>query len=232
MSKKISLIAVIIVVGLMSSLETMAQITPIEFIGIQGGTVNRIRNRTEKFMIPYVPHLNFEAQMMKIELVDGGTEEGFYKYNLETEELEKSNSEKILKPADIKSFIIQDGTGKTAQTFVNIQIIWPESEYLGFFEVVDEKFSAVIKYYLEFKPADYNPTMDIGNPNDRVEQEIEMYYRIINKWYLLPDSKKKFVEALSEFKASGDIKKFMKKNKFKMTDPKRVAKVVDFVANN
>lgn len=230
MLKKTLSLGFVIVICLCATLDTFAQITPIETIG--GGMNMRIRDRTTAISIPYEPYFNIEASMMNIELFNGERPEGFYRYNLEQEVLEKSNSDETIEAGQIKSFRILNGDGTVAQTFVNIKTLWPKSEYLGFFEQVDENFTVVVKHYLEQKAADYDPTLNMGNPYDRVEKEIEVYYRVIDKWFLAPDSRKKFIAALSEFQSTSDLKKFMKKNKLKVANPKDIAKVIDFVTNN
>ena len=230
MTKRISSIALFSMICLFASIDVFGQVTPIEIF--QQGNNLRVRDRTGTIAIPYEPYLYDMANMMRIELFSGEKIEGFYRYNLETESLENSSAEETLEPGVIKNFRVTKSDGSSTQTFVNIKALWPDSEYLGFFEQVDENFTTVVKHYLQYKPADYNANMNMGNPYDRVEKEIEIYYRVLNKWYLAPQAKKQFIEALSEFKAPEDIKKFIKKNKIKMAIPSDVAKVIDYVANN
>lgn len=228
MTKKLYSIVLYTAICLFTSLDVLGQITPIEIF--QYGNNVRVRDRTGTISIPYEPYLYTEFKFMEVELLDGTQKEGMYKYNLETESLEKTGSSEVINASQIKGFRINNVEGQ--QYFVNIKVIWPKNEYLGFFEQIDDGFNTVVKHYLQFKPADYNANMDMGNPYDRVEKEIEIYLRVLNKWYLAPDNKKQLIEIMSEFMAQDQVKKYIKKNKIKPNNPQDLAKLVDYVTKN
>lgn len=233
MSKKLYHLTCLIVLGLITSIDLSAQgMRAIEFIPGGNGMILRDRTGGANISIPYEPYFILEAKMMEIELFSGDEKEGFYKYNLEDETLENTSSDEILKAGKVKSFKIMDGLEGKTHTFVNMKVVWPKNNYIGFFEQVDDNFTTIVKHFLEFKPADYDAKTGMGNPYDRVEQEIEMYFRVINEWFLVPKTKKQLITALSEFKAEADIKKFMRKNKIKIDDPQSIFKLVDYACYN
>ena len=70
--------------------EAEAQITPIDYINNNGRFTIRSRVPFD-IDIPYEPYLNTEPRFATLELLEGDSVDGFYKYNLETESLENVN---------------------------------------------------------------------------------------------------------------------------------------------
>ncbi len=208
-----------------------AQITPIDYISGAGRFT--IRSRVPmNIMIPYEPHLYMDERMTKIELLDGTMIEGFYKYNVENETLEHASSEQIYSLKEVKRFWFLQSGDKPEEAFVNIRLVWPKSEYGGFFKTVKSSEYVWIKYYLEFKPRDYDPVMDMGNPYDRVEMANEFYINLNDVWTAVPQTKGDFFKLMAPYADEAPLKKFMRKNKIKLTEAEDLGKVINWVAKN
>ncbi len=208
-----------------------AQITPIDYINNAGRFT--IRSRVPmNTLIPYEPYLFLEDRMAKIELLDSTIIEGFYKYNVENESLEHSSSEQIYTLKDVKRFWFSKNLKYPEESFVNIRLVWPTSEYGGFFQTVSNSEFVFVKYFLEFKPRDYNAVMDVGNPYDRVEMSKEFYIQLNGKWTALPQTKSDLYKALSPYVEESKLKKFIRKERIKLDEPNDVGTLINWIANS
>lgn len=209
--------------------EAEAQITPIDYINNNGRFTIRSRVPFD-IDIPYEPYLNSEARFATLELLEGDSVEGFYKYNLETESLENVNSDEIYTLRDVKRFSFAATENEPAESFVNIRLVWPTSEYGGFFRNVNNSDFVKVKHYLEYLEADYDPKLDVGNPYNRVEKSQEFYVKLNNQWTSIPQRRNPFINAMAAYIDEKELKKFIRKNRIKLDEAEDVAKVIDFIA--
>ncbi|MGW8122249.1 hypothetical protein ACV07N_06270 [Roseivirga echinicomitans] len=179
--------------------------------------------------IPYSPHVYEDSRQTKIELLDGTVVEGYYKYNVETESLESFNDNVKHNLNTIRKFTFLSNGEYPEELFTNVNLVWPESEYGGFFKSVPGSDYLFEKYYLEFKPKDYDPTMDVGNPYDRVEMSSEFYAQLNGEWQIIPQSKKPFIELMSNYVGEQYLKKFIRQNKIKTEVAEDVGKVMNWI---
>ncbi|MCB0563245.1 MAG: hypothetical protein KDD01_02590 [Phaeodactylibacter sp.] len=102
-----------------------------------------------------------------------------------------------LYPAKIRAIAI----GK--QVFVPLEFRSPEGERkVGFFQLLVEGETALLlRRSLELKKSDYNPALNIGDRNDRLELQEAYYYRRVGEQpRLLRLSKSSILKALSRRK--------------------------------
>lgn len=182
--------------------------------------------------IPYEPYLFQESRMTNIELWDGTLVDGFYKYNVETESLEQANYDKAYSLNEVKKFTFVADNINSEDSFTNIKLLWPDSEYGGFLKSTKSSEFVQVKFFLEFKPRDYDPRMDVGNPYDRVEMSSEFYIVLNGNWTLIPKEKREFLDDMSKYVDQKTLKKYINKNRFKVDQAEDVGHVINWIAKN
>lgn len=208
-----------------------AQITPIDYIN-QAGRYT-IRNRfPPDLSIPYEPYLHLNEKIAKIELMDGTIVEGFFRYNVELESLERSTNDKTYTYEEIAKFWFKESDEHAEEAFVNIRLIWPKSEYGGFFQVIKNSQYVWAKYFLNFVPKNYDPVMDVGDPYDRVVMSKEYYFKLNEQWTTLPSTKSELIKNMEAFVDESELKKFLRKEKIKLDVNEDVGKLVNWIAKN
>lgn len=180
--------------------------------------------------IPYDSHLYADSRLTKIELFDGNIVEGYYKYNVKTESLVSFSDEEKYNLNNIKKFTFLKDINYPEEVFTNVNLIWPESEYGGFFKSVKGSDFLLVKYYLEFKPRDYDLKMDVGNQYDRVEMLEEFYAELNGEWKVIPQRKTEFIALMSNYIDQQYLKKFIRQNKIKTYVAEDVGKVLNWIA--
>mgnify|MGYP001061661392 CR=1 len=213
------------------AIDGYAQITPIDMTNT-GGRV-RIRSRIPNAnAIPYEPYLNMDARMTTLQLLEGDSLQGFFKYNVETESLESAQGDKIYTYRDVRWFRFEKTADLPEESFINIRLVWPVSEYGGFFKNVIGSDYVKVKYYLDYLEADYDPKMDVGNRYDRVEMAKEFYVKINNEWTAIPQRRNPFLDKMSQYTDEKDLKKFIRKNNLDLDEGPDIAKIIDYIAAN
>lgn len=216
---------------LLPSLE--AQIGSLDMrMGTGGRYTIRGRDVGQSIMIPYEPYLFPKERSTRIELIDGKEITGLFKYNVETETLEHASSDKIYELSQVVKFWFEATSDKPEQYFINLKLVWPDSEIAGFFESIPTSNLVWTKHFLEFKPADYNMTMDVGNPYDRVELEKDFFFKLNGAWTVLSKTRLDLYKMMEPYVDLKALKKFLRKEKVKLDSPEDVGSLMNWIAKN
>ncbi len=178
--------------------------------------------------IDYTPYLYKDFRKASIILLKGDTVEGVYKYNIETEALEQSGSDRIIPWNIVKSFTLDATAEDGTKSFSNIKLAWPKSPYGGFIQDVTSSPFVKVKHYLEFIPSNYDPTTDIGSMNDEIKTLSTKYLKVNKKWIEIPNTKGAFYNLFGSY--SDPLRKYARKNKLKFKNPEDVGKMVTWVS--
>ncbi|MEO9873080.1 hypothetical protein [Ekhidna sp.] len=148
-------------------------------------------------------------------------------------EIKDGTALKVLEGNFIESLNFKSPRGDGENVFIitNNAFEQPTSYPIGAYEVLNEGDANLLKYYtFERFEAGYNPALDVGAKEPRLERKSEYYIMSNRVPTLLPTSKKKIIELLNS-KYSG-IKETIKSNRWNVKDEADLKQVVNYINNN
>jgi len=198
-----------------------------------GSSNNRSNIRSR---IPLGKKVDFERYMNEtprkttIVLIKGDTIHGDYMYNMENETLESADGDSLIAWNFIGTFSFKATADEPAQKFSNMKLVWPDSEYGGFIRDVYTSEYVKVKYYLEYIPATWDPSTQMGDRNDKVVAKSDFYLKTGNDWKEIPSGKTAFFDFFGAY--SEPLRKYARKNRLKHREPEDIGKMVTWITKN
>lgn len=165
-----------------------------------------------------------------IVLIKGDTIRGSYMYNMESETLESADGDSLIAWNFVSTFEFEATKDSPKQKFSNLKLVWPESEYGGFIRDLYGSEYVKVKYYLEYIPASWDPSTQMGEKNDKVVAKSDSYLKSGEDWKEIPSGKTAFFDFFGRYSES--LRKYARKNKLKHRNPEDVAKMVAWVTKS
>jgi len=213
-------------IGRAMSGDVMFSIRP----GASGGK-NYVRNRIPKgAYVEFERYVHDEARPTTIYLLNGDSIKGNFLYNLEYERLESENGNNTVDWSEVQRFEFLETEEMERESYSNLQLVWPDTEYGGFIQNVSTSSLVKVKPYLEFIPKSWDPSTQLGDKNDRVVAKKARYLRVDNQWIEIPESKKAFFDMFGSY--SDPLKRYARKNKLKFKRIEDVGKMINWIARN
>lgn len=175
-------------------------------------------------------YMNEAPRRTTIILIKGDTIRGNYMYNMENETLESANGDSLIAWNFVTSFEFQATKEEPAQKFSNMKLVWPESEYGGFIRDIYTSEYVKVKYYLQYVPATWDASTQMGQRNDKVLAKSDSYLKTGDKWKEIPTGKTAFFDFFGNY--SEPLRKYARKNKLKHKDPEDIGKMVTWITKN
>jgi len=140
-------------------------------------------------------------------------------------EFKMNRSIKVIRDREVQEFSITNATTGNIMQFVRLdKFDYERVPLVGFGQIVTQgEVTLVKRFYTEFKRANYNPALDLGDRFDSILQKAKYYFTHRNKIYEVKGKK----DLIKFYEAQGiDVKKYLKQNK---TNLKNEAQLVALV---
>lgn len=123
------------------------------------------------------------------------------------------------------------GLGESKFFITNYTFNHPEKHPFGVYEVLNEGDLNLLKYhsYVRLKP-DYNPALDVGSRESRLEKVFSYFIMSENVPVELPKSKKKIAALLETYCL--DAKSIIKENSWNLKEESDLIQIINYCNNN